>query len=192
MCYNVLNGYTIYLQYFYGDVMEDLKLHSCCFFGHRKINKTPELIERLTKEIEVLISEKDVVIFYFGSKSEFDDLCHKVVTELKKKYPEIKRIYVRSAFQHIPDWYEDSLLQHYEDTYFPEHMEKAGRASYVERNQEMINKSDFCVIYYDENYLPPRRKNSRRELTDYQPKSGTAVAYEYAMKKNRFIINVIF
>ena len=172
--------------------MEDLKLHSCCFFGHRKINKTPELIERLTKEIEVLISEKDVVTFYFGSKSEFDDLCHKVVTELKKKYPEIKRIYVRSAFQHIPDWYEDSLLQHYEDTYFPEHMEKAGRASYVERNQEMINKSDFCVIYYDENYLPPRRKNSRRELTDYQPKSGTAVAYEYAMKKNRFIINVIF
>ena len=172
--------------------MEDLKLHSCCFFGHRKINNTPELIERLTKEIEVLISEKDVVIFYFGSKSEFDDLCHKVVTELKKKYPEIKRIYVRSAFQHIPDWYEDSLLQHYEDTYFPEHMEKAGRASYVERNQEMINKSDFCVIYYDENYLPPRRKNSRRELTDYQPKSGTAVAYEYAMKKNRFIINVIF
>ena len=172
--------------------MEDLKLHSCCFFGHRKINKTPELIERLTKEIEVLISEKDVVTFYFGSKSEFDDLCHKVVTELKKKYPEIKRIYVRSAFQHIPDWYEDSLLQHYEDTYFPEHMEKAGRASYVERNQEMINKSDFCVIYYDENYLPPRRKNSRRELTDYQPKSGSAVAYEYAMKKNRFIINVIF
>lgn len=172
--------------------MEDLKLHSCCFFGHRKINKTPELIERLTKELEVLISEKDVVIFYFGSKSEFDDLCHKVVTELKKKYPEIKRIYVRSAFQHIPDWYEDSLLQHYEDTCFPEHMEKVGRASYVERNQEMINKSDFCVIYYDENYLPPRRKNSRRELTDYQPKSGTAVAYEYAMKKNRFIINVIF
>ena len=169
--------------------MEDLKLHSCCFFGHRKINKTPELIERLTKEIEVLISEKDVVIFYFGSKSEFDDLCHKVVTELKEKYPHIKRIYVRSAFQHIPDWYEDSLLKHYEDTYFPERMEKAGKASYVERNQEMINKSDFCVVYYDENYLPPRRKNSRRDLTDYQPKSGTAVAYDYAAKKKKKIIN---
>ena len=71
-------------------------------------------------------------------------------------------------------------------------MEKAGKASYVERNQEMINKSDYCIVYYDENYLPPRRKNSRRDLTDYQPKSGTAVAYDYAMKKNRVIINVIF
>ena len=174
---------------FYGDVMEELKLHTCCFFGHRKIDKTPELIDRLAKEIKILITEKDVGNFYFGSKSEFDDLCHKIVSELKEKYPHIKRIYVRSAFKHIPDWYEESLLQHYEDTYFPNHMEKAGKASYVERNQEMINKSDFCVIYYDENYLPPRRKNSRRDLFDYQPKSGTAVAYDYAVKKKKKIIN---
>lgn len=109
------------------------KQHTYCFFGHRKIDKPPELIDRLTKEIEVLITEKDVGVFYFGNKSEFDDLCHKTVTELKEKYSHIKRIYVRSAFQHIPDWYEDSLLEHYEDTYFPEHMGKAGKASYVEQ-----------------------------------------------------------
>ena len=163
---------------------------ACCFFGHRKINETPELIERLIKEVEDLITEKRVSTFYFGSKSEFDDLCHKVVTELKEKYPYIKRVYVRSAYQHIPDWYEDSLLQHYEDTFFPEHIEKAGRAAYVERNQEMINKSDFCVVYYDENYLPPRRKNSRRDLTDYQPKSGTGIAFDYAIKKNLIIYNI--
>ena len=77
----------------------------------------------------------------------------------------------------------------YEGTYFPEHMENAGRASYVERNQEMIYHSKFCVVYYDENYLPPRRKNSRRDLFDYQPKSGTAVAYDYAVKKKKEIIN---
>ena len=165
---------------------------ACCFFGHRKINETPELIERLTWEIEVLIIEKAVSTFYFGSKSEFDDLCHKTVTELKEKYPHIKRVYVRSAFQHIPDWYEDSLLKHYEDTYFPEHMENAGRASYVERNQEMINKSDFCLVYYDENYAPPRRRDSKRDLFDYQPKSGTKVALDYAIKKGICIKNVFY
>ena len=69
-------------------------------------------------------------------------------------------------------------------------MEKAGKASYVERNQEMINKSEFCVVYYDEKYLPPQRKNSRRDLFDYQPKSGTAVAYNYAVRKKKEIINV--
>ena len=165
-------------------------LHTCCFFGHRKVPNAVEIKNKVYKEVENLIANKDVCIFLFGSKSEFDDLCHEVVTELKGKYPHIKRVYVRLAFQHIPDWYEDSLLKHYEDTYFPEHMKKAGKASYVERNQEMINKSDFCVVYYDENYAPPRRKNSRRDLTDYQPKSGTAVAYEYAIRKKRKIINV--
>ena len=92
-------------------------------------------------------------------------------------------------FQHIPDWYEDGLLEHYEETCFPEGMGKAGKASYVERNQEMINKSDYCIVYYDENYLPLRRRNSKRDLTDYQPKTGTAVAYNYAIKKKKKIIN---
>ena len=165
------------------------KEKTCCFFGHRGIDETEELKNRLCGFVENLIVNEKVDTFFFGSKSQFDDLCHKIVTELKEKYPHIKRIYERSAFQHIPDWYEDSLLQHYEDTYFPEHMENAGRASYVERNQEMINKSDFCIVYYDENYAPPKRKNSRRDLTDYQPRSGTKIAYDYAVKKKKIIIN---
>lgn len=163
--------------------MFNLENKVCCFIGHRKIQKSPELKEKLLNTIENLITKEDVTKFFFGSKSQFDDYCYEIVSELKEKYPHIKRVYVRSAYQHIPDWYEDSLLEHYEDTYFPEHMAKAGRASYVERNQEMINKSDFCVFFYDENYLPPRRRNSRRDLFDYQPKSGTGIAYDYAVKK---------
>lgn len=60
----------------------------------------------------------------------------------------------------------------------------------MERNQEMINKSDFCVVYYDENYTPPRR-NSKENLSGYQPKSGTAIAYNYAVKNKKEIINVL-
>ena len=118
-----------------------MEYYTACFFGHRKIDETEELKNNLYEIIEDLIVNENVDTFFFGNKSEFDDLCHKTVTELKEKHSYIKRIYVRSAFQHIPDWYEDSLLKHYEGTYFPEHMENAGRASYVERNQEMINRS---------------------------------------------------
>ena len=167
-----------------------MKNYTTCFFGHRKIDETEELKNNLRGIIENLIVNEKVDTFFFGSKSQFDDLCHKTVTDLREKYPHLKRIYVRSAFQYIPDWYEESLLKHYEDTYYPKHMEKAGKASYVERNQEMINHSKFCVVYYDENYLPSRRKNSRRDLFDYQPKSGTAVAYDYAKRKGSEIINV--
>ena len=170
--------------------IENDKSHSCCFFGHRKINETTELTERLIKTVEDLITAKNVTDFYFGSKSEFNSLCLKVVTDLKEKYPNIKRIYVRSAFPDISDSYENYLLESYEDTYFLEKMRGAGKASYVERNQEMINKSNFCVVYYDESYTPPRRRNSKRDLTDYQPKSGTKVAYDYAVKKKKEIINL--
>ena len=44
------------------------KQHSCCFFGHRKIDESPKLTEKLTQEIEALINEKAVTDFYFGSK----------------------------------------------------------------------------------------------------------------------------
>ena len=165
------------------------KEHTCCFFGHREINETEELKNNLYKVIEDLIVIESVDTFLFGSKSQFDRICLKTVTELKEKYPHVKRVYFRSAFQHIPDWYEEGLLKLYEDTYYPARIENSGRASYVERNQEMINHSKFCVVYYDKNHLPPRRKNSRRDLFDYQPKSGTAVAYSYAITKKKTIIN---
>lgn len=169
--------------------MEEKK--TCCFFGHRKIAEADELRERLYKLIEALIIYKYVDTFLFGSKSEFDKLCLEVVTELKDKYPHIRRIYVRAEYEYISDGYKKYLLQSYDDTYYPERISGSGRAAYVERNQIMIDCSDICVVYYNENYLPPKRKNSRRDLTDYQPKSGTKIAYEYAQKKKKDIVNVI-
>lgn len=159
------------------------KLHCCCFFGHRKIKETEELKNAVYNAVENLITSENVDTFYFGSKSRFDDFCHSIVTELKEKYPQIQRIYVRAEFPYIDDSYRNYLLERYEDTYYPENIIDAGKAAYVERNYEMINKSKYCIVYYDENYAPPRRKNSRRDLTDYQPKSGTKVAYDYAVKK---------
>lgn len=170
--------------------MENEYINSCCFFGHRKIEETPQLRETLISTIEDLIKNKGVNTFIFGSKSEFDRLCLKVVTVLKEKYPYIKRIYIRAEYADINDDYESYLLESYEETYYPEKIRFAGKASYVERNQEMINKANFCLIYYDENYAPPKRKNSRRDLTEYQPKSGTKIAYDYAVKKRRVIINM--
>ena len=66
----------------------------------------------------------------------------------------------------------------------PRGMENAGKASYEERNQAMINASDFCVFYYDESYKPPLRKQ-KRSLTSEQPNSGTKLAYKYALRKSK-------
>ena len=169
---------------------DENRQYSCCFIGHRKLDVTFELTERLRNEIEYLITKEKIETFYFGSKSEFDDLCYDIVTGLKDKYPYIKRIYVRSVYPELSEEFEAYFLKHYEKSYCPYKLKGAGKSAYVERNQEMINKSDYCIFYYDENYLPPRRKQSKRSLTDYQPESGTKIACTYAIKKKKIIINV--
>lgn len=166
------------------------KEHTCCFFGHRKIVVTEELMDRLKKAIEELITNEKIDTFLFGSKSDFDTLCLETVSALRKKYSHIKRVYVRAEFPYIDEPYRSYLLKKYEYTYYPEQIIHAGRAVYVKRNYEMIDHSSYCIIYYDETYIPPNRKTAKKDLSDYQPNSGTKLAYDYAVKKNLKILNM--
>ena len=152
--------------------------NTCCFIGHRTINETEELKSKLYETIEKLIVENSIDTFLFGSRSRFNDLCHEIVTQIKEKYPHIKRIYVRAEYQNIDETYKAYLLENYEDTYYPEQIIGAGKVAYVERNYEMINKSRFCIFYYDEQNAPTIRK------------SGTKIAFDYAVKQKKEIIRI--
>ena len=165
-------------------------MKTCCLIGHRNVQPTARLSATIKATLTDLIENQDVRVFLFGSRSQFSSLCRGVVAELKKNYPEIRLIYVRSQYPTIPDYYTDYLLEFYDDTYMPKKLENAGMATYVERNQAMINASDFCVFYYDENYQPPKRKYSKHCSSFYQPNSGTKLAYTYAKQKKKAIINV--
>ncbi len=162
---------------------------TCCFFGHRNAELSKEEREKLFGIIETLIVRENVDTFLFGSKSKFDRLCYETVCELQKIYPHIRRIYV-SIYPTYPDEESGFFPRGYEETYYPDGIRNAGRATYVKRNYEMIDKSKFCVVYFDEIYKPKsQRKNIY--LPEVQPKSGTRVAYGYACKKKREIINVL-
>jgi len=66
----------------------------------------------------------------------------------------------------------------YEDTYYPEKIIGAGKAVYVKRNYEMIDFSEFCAVHYRTDYMPVQRK------------SGTKLAVDYAVKKQKMIYYV--
>ena len=139
----------------------------------------------------------------FGSRSDFDWLCHSIVTKIKEKHPDIKRIAYtcrsegvtleseRAKWEKIYSRFKKQKvhLLGVEEEF--EHKTKytSGKGAYVERNMTMIDDCDFCLFYYDENYLPPKRKWAKRDLFSYQPKSSTATAYNYAVKKKKKIIN---
>lgn len=165
--------------------IEIQKLNTCCFFGHRKIISDDKLVNDITSAIENLIINHHVDTFLFGSKSQFDRLCYKIVSRFKTKYPNLKRIYVRAEFPYIDDQYRSYLLERYEDTYFPDQLYHAGKEVYIERNYEMIQNSKYAIIYYNKNYIPPHQHYKLRPS-----KGGTKIAYEYAKQKGLLICNV--
>ena len=176
----------------------------CCFIGHRKINYSKELEEQLEKIIEDFIIEFNDITFLFGSRSEFNDLCHKVVTRLKEKYPDIRRVMYtcksesctleneKEKFEQLISKFTglNSELLCYEEECEFNTKYVSGRASYIERNQAMINESDYCIFYYDESYKPTLKINFNQNKSYYKPNSGTKLAFDYAKRKNKKILNI--
>lgn len=176
----------------------------CSFFGHRTIQDKENLIVSLKVEIENLIVNRNVDTFLFGSKSEFDTLCHCVVTELMEKYSYIQRIaytcksesctlesqrtYWETLYSNTTK--EKITLLGVEKEYQYKNKWKSGKASYVERNQAMIDDSYYCIFYYNENYQPQRRDHHKHRFDIHQPKSGTSLAYTYAKQKKKHIIRI--
>ncbi len=161
---------------------------TCCFIGHRKIKKSPELRSEIENTVKELI-ESGVTVFLFGDHSEFDSLCHETVTKAKETYPHIRRIHYRTAHPEIDGDVMQYFLVGYEDSVCPKGVELSGKASYIERNRAMIDDSDFCVFYYDEQRNPLPQNRLEKQSSDRRPKSGTALAYKYAEKIGKKIVN---
>lgn len=156
-------------------------MKACSFFGHRDTPQTEELKQRVRETVERLIVEEGVDTFLFGSRSKFDELCHVVVTELKEKYPRIRRVAylcrhesgclvgtgdgMRQAIKRVTG--RDEYVREFEEIKKSNRVNSAGRAAYVERNQWMVDECDIVVIY--------RREKTRR--------GGTQIICEYSNGK---------
>lgn len=147
----------------------------CCVIGHRDVLATEELEQKVKNTFTELI-RRGVTMFLLGSRGKFNSLALSCLRELKKDFCDVfKIVYVRAEYLYIDDDYKQYLLNIYDDTYAPECVEKANRAVYVARNRHMIDKSDICVFFYNDNA---------------QEKSGTRKAYLYALKTTKEIINL--
>lgn len=85
----------------------------------------------------------------------------------------------------------EELTASLKETYYPPKIVNAGKYSYVERNYEMIDSSTYCVFYYNESYVVSlKRQTKRNKFFSSQRNSGTKIAYKYAIKKKKDIINL--
>ena len=166
---------------------------SCCIIGHRTVEGLD--VDKLRGFVDMLIN-KGVRIFNFGTRSVFNEICYQIISEVREKYNLKLVCYVCKSEMAFTKQTERlrvvcAELNHinveeiplYDEEKRPEVTFNSGKNSYLERNKVMIDESDFCLFYYNEEYLPNRRKRYKRALSTYQPKSGTRLAYEYAVKR---------
>ena len=161
-----------------------------CFIGHRTITVTDELCERIRTTVLDLIDNQDVDTFLFGSRSQFDELCLKIVTEIKEIRPHIRRIYVRAEYPYISADYEKYLLTFYDETYMPENIIHAGKAIYIERNRHMIDSSDICIFFFKNQNNKLTESGSENRYSLHPSVIGTKTAYENAIKQNKKMLNL--
>lgn len=138
--------------------------------GYYKINKTQELVDKLTKTLVDLIENEGADTFLFGGRSQFDDLCYKLVTELRYKYPHIQRLFANEDYPKVYDKYYKKILARYEDTFYP--LKACGGLRNIERNEVMVEMCDVVLVYIESYNKSPQER-----------KSAAEIAAEYARKK---------
>lgn len=90
----------------------------------------------------------------FGGFGDFDNFCHEIISELKKKYTRIKRVYICEDYKFIsrphkrPKWLKDEDYEAFE--YYEMKYTGFYKRIYF-RNCEIIDHSDYCVFCVDEN-----------------------------------------
>ena len=146
----------------------------CSFFGHRNITITKSLVEN-TKEAIYKALKDNIFTFYFGGFGDFDDLCYKIVTQLKNDFPQynIQRIFcvpTEKMLRKRPAWLKQ---ENYEEIIFLTPSFDSWYKSIYFRNCAMIDNSDFCIFYVE------NRENS-----------GAYKTYKYALKKKVMSVNL--
>lgn len=144
-------------------------MSSCTFFGHRTVKDN--IKEILTQQIERLIIEHSVSIFYVGNQGGFDRLTASVLKELKTKYPHIS-YYIVLAY--LPERCNASDPCSYTETIYPEILEHTPkRFAISKRNQWMVNQAEYVITYVEHSF------------------GGAAQFAEYARKKHKAVINLV-
>ena len=151
------------------------EFQACSVFGHSKIEITKELEDKLIATFEDLIKQ-GCKYFYFGGFGEFDDICHKVISNLKNIYPNLQRIFCLSDPRHQriskrPKWLKDEDYEEF--IYLDLDFDWWYQRIYY-RNCAMIDRSDIVVFYVEQ------RENS-----------GAYKTYKYAKQKKKTIINIL-
>ena len=142
---------------------------ACCGFGHR------DVLEKIDDAVYAAVlkaAEQDCDIFYTGAMGEFDSLFSSAVRKVKKTYPKIKLICVKSYFTNDLNTNGEYYAALYDDVIIPDELAYIHpKAAIKYRNRWMIDHSDIVLIYTKRTY------GGAYEARRYAERIGKEVVY---------------
>ena len=121
-------------------------------------------------QVENLITEYGVNIFYVGNNGQFDHLVAAVLRELKSRHPQISYSIVLA---YLPEREKEHNQLSYTETIYPEGLEDTPpRFAISKRNKWMVQQSEYVIAYVEHSF------------------GGAAQFTEYARKKHWMVINL--
>ena len=155
----------------------DMRKHTCCFSGHRRIPNEDLLIIKQKLMGAITSAIKDGYIFFgAGGALGFDTLAAQTVLELKKQYAHIRLILVLPCLSQARYWREQDiseyeLIKRSADKVVYTSQEYSYDCMH-KRNRHLVENSSLCICYLKEQ------------------SGGTAYTVKYAESRGLNIINV--
>lgn len=155
----------------------DMRKHTCCFSGHRRIPNEDLLIIKQKLMGAITSAIKDGYIFFgAGGALGFDTLAAQTVLELKKQYAHIRLILVLPCLSQARYWREQDISEY-----------------------ELIKRSADKVVYTSQDYSYDCMHKRNRHLVENsslcicylkEESGGTAYTVKYAESRGLRIINL--
>lgn len=124
----------------------------CSFAGHAQIYGDYNISTKIKNKIINLIENYGVTTFYNGYKGTFDVLCASCVKDIKNDYPHIKSYMILSYMPVEKTEYEVNLYKDFDDIIYPDLEYVPKRFAIVKRNEWMVDKSDFLIVYVEHDW----------------------------------------
>ena len=116
---------------------------TCGFLGNSSLICKDDVAEQIRHTAIDLITNKQVNTFYVGVKGDFELLSHKVISQVRNDFPNIKIMLVIAYVKDL-----ERCSYYYNDFYYPALSELGyKRWSISYRNEWIIDQSDFIIGY---------------------------------------------
>ena len=157
--------------------MNNLRVNTCCFTGHRIIpSGEKETIRNLLETAIEKVIQDGYRFFGTGGALGFDTLAAQTVLKLKRQYPHIRLILVLPCITQTDGWKQDDIDEYERIKALADKVVYTSREYHTgcmhKRNRHLVDNSSLCICY----------------LTRLS--GGTAYTVRYAENKRVYIRNI--